>query len=99
MYIYIPGGGSFYEEDCVSVGQSLSQVLKSEILDFSRIDAFITAGVSTGSSQTWSSVWICVINGLISDSRYVGKHPVHGPSDPSNGTQVLHTRKQILSCL
>lgn len=98
-FVYTPGGESFCEEDYVSVGQSLSQVFISEILGFGRIESFITAVPSTGSSQPWSSVWICGINGLISDSRYVGKHSVHGPYDPSSGTRVLQTRKQIFSCL
>lgn len=69
MFVYTPGCGSFCEEDCESVGQSLSQVFITDILYFGRIESFITAGPSTGSSQTWSSVWIYGINGLISDSR------------------------------
>lgn len=63
----------------MSFGQSLSPGFISEIWSFSRIESFITAEPSTGSSQTWSSIWICEINALISNSRYVGKLSVTGP--------------------
>lgn len=83
------------EKDCTSLGQSLPQVFISEILSFSRIDSLIAAGPSTGALQTYSKMWMCGTNGLISNSRYVGRYSVHDIYDLASGSQwVLQTNKQ-----
>lgn len=80
-------GEGFGEKAYTSFGKNLSQVFLSQISSFCRIESFITTGLRTGSSQTWKSIWICEINGLVSDSRYVGKHSVHAPYGPPIGIQ------------
>lgn len=74
------------EKDCTSFGWNVSLVFISKMF-VSRVKSFIAAGHRTGASQTCNSVWICGTNGLKSDSKYIGKHSMHDPYDPSSGAQ------------